>query len=404
MGFSVSCVEVQTFYRDAPPLGMDVEGADDAPTDGSTMIGADATRAVLASIGERVILADLFAFETRAAALEAATLAASTGGATELEAARAAWRDAQATWQRVEVLQLGPAGLLTNTAGGRGLRDLINGWPLLSRCRIDQDTVSPDHADPALLEGGPVNARGLSSLEYLLFYEGGDNGCSATSVINMSGSWAALGDAEVARRRLVQAHSLAVLVHQRATELRSAWDPSAENFLAQLATAGAGSTTYESAQLGLNAISDALVYLYKEVVDYKLGIPAGLRLECTADSCPDQVESRWAGASLAHIRANLGAFRDAYLGAPEGTEGPGFDDLLRSVGATELDARVQAQIAAAFSAFDAIEGNLEAAVVSDHADVVVLHDALRLLADTFRVEVVTILDLSPSMRIEGDND
>lgn len=406
----VGCVEVETFYRDAPAVdlgvpdvpGLDTPGED--AEDAHAMVGAEATRAVLASIGERVILADLRTFEERAAALEAAAQAASTGGATELEAARMAWRDAIAVWQRLEMVQLGPAGLVANTVGGRGLRDEIDGWPLLSRCGIDQRTVSDVHRDAPMLGVDRVDVRGLAAIEYLLFYEAGDNGCSATADINASGSWAALGAPEVTRRRLVYAHTAAAIVHARATTLRTAWEPTGENFLGALATAGDGSAVYSSAQVGLNAISDALVYLYKEVVDYKLGIPAGLRLECTAEACPEQVESRWAHASIDHLRQNLIGFQSAYLGAPAGTDAPGFDDLLRSIGAGALDTRIQGEIAAAFTALEAVDGPLEAAVLTDHADVVTLHEALRVLADSFRIEVVTLLDLQPSMRIEGDND
>jgi len=410
----VSCVEVQAFYRDAPPLAMDVPGRDvprmdtldlDVPeVDAEAVIGADATRAVLASIGERVIFADIVAFHERAQALEAATAAALTGGPTELEASRLAWREAIAVFQRIEMLQVGPAGLVTSTTGGRGLRDVINGWPLITTCRIDLNVVDPTYDDRAAIEAGPINARGLTALEYLLFIDGTANSCPASSRINMDGSWAALGEVGVGRRRAVYAHHLASLVLEHAAELRQAWDPTSGNFLGALSSAGAGSAIYPSAQLGLNAISDALVYLYKEVVDYKVGIPAGIRIECPTDACPEQVESRWAHASLHHLRENLGAFRDTYLGGPEGVDAPGFDDLVRSVGGTELDARIHDLIAQTFAALDAIDGTLEEAVISEVAEVDELARLLRALGDAFRVEVVSLLDLSPAMRIEGDND
>jgi predicted lipoprotein len=410
----VSCVEVQTFYRDAPPLAMDVPARDvprmdtpglDVPeVDADSMTGAAATRAVLASIGERVIYADIVAFHERAQALETATASAMGGGATELEAARLAWRDAIAVFQRIEVLQLGPAGLVTLTTGGLGLRDVINGWPLITTCRIDSNLVDPVYDDRIAIEAGPINARGLTALEYVLFIEGAENGCPASSRINTDGSWAALGAAEVSRRRGVYAHHLASLILEHAVELRQAWDPAGGNFLGALSTAGAGSAVYPSAQLGLNAISDALVYLYKEVVDYKVGIPAGIGIECPTDACPEQVESRWAHASIHHLRANLGAFRDTYLGAPEGSDAPGFDDLVRSVGGTELDARIHDLIAQCFAALDAIDGTLEEAVVSEVDDVAEVARLLRALADAFRVEVVSLLDLAPAMRVEGDND
>ncbi len=409
-----SCVEVQTFYRDAPPSAMDVPerdaprmdtpGLDAVEVDADPMIGADATRAVLASIGERVIYADIVAFHERAQTLESATASLEGGGASELDAARLAWREAIAVFQRIEMLQVGPAGLVTLTTGGRGLRDVINGWPLITTCRIDTNLVDPVYDDRAGIEAGPINARGLTALEYLLFFEGTSNSCPAASRINMDGSWATLGDAEVSRRRAVYAHHVASLVLEHAAELRAAWEPADGNFLGALSNAGNGSAVYPSAQLGLNAISDALVYLYKEVVDYKVGIPAGIRIECPTDACPDQVESRWAHVSVHHLRANVAAFRDAYLGAPEGTDAPGFDDLVRSVGGTELDARLQGLIAQSFAALDAIDGTLEEAVISEVEDVDALAAALRALADAFRIEVVSILDLAPAMRVEGDND
>lgn len=422
-----ACVRVQISYRDvgadardapgidapapdAPSVPMDAPRPDvpamDAPlSDTPLAVGPDATRSVLAAVGELVILASLRDFEAAVAALEAATNAAHTSGsAADRDAARAAWRAAMAIWQRIEAVQLGPAGLSLYTAGGRGLRDEIYAWPLVSRCRMDQDTVSGVHADAALLRAEAVSARGLAAIEYLLFYEPLDNGCGPTAAINTSGAWAALGDAEIARRRLVYAHTAAALVAERARELRLAWDPAGENFLGTLSTAGAGSSVFPTAQAGLNSLSDALFYLYKEVTDLKVGIPAGLYVDCPTATCPDHVESPWADASLDHVRANLEAFRDAYLGAPPGIDAPGFDDLLRSIGAGDLDARIQAAIVAALSAIDPVLVPLERAVDDDHPDVAALHAALRALADLFKVEALTLLDLELPNRLEGDND
>lgn len=402
--------EVDAATVDAPGLDANLDGEIDAAIaedTGPVMIGADATRAVLDSIGTRVIMPLLVQFEADAAALEAATDAWSASPSdTTRDAARAAWRTAMATWQHLEMLQVGPAGLFTTTVAGRGLRDEIFAWPLVSRCRIDQETTEAAFADAALLGVEAVNVRGLAAIEYLLFYDAPDNGCGPTHSINMDGVWAALGDAEVARRRTVYAHAAAVLVHQRATELRTAWDPAGpENFLGTLRTAGAGSTVFATAQAGLNAVSDALFYLYKEVTDNKLGIPAGLRIECTTDICPEAIESLWARASLDHVRANLEAFRDAYLGAPPAiADAPGFDDLLRSIGATTLDDQIQTAIAACFTALDAVEGPLEAALILDHPDVVLLHEALRALGTLFKVDVITLLDLELPTRLEGDAD
>ncbi len=397
---------------DAP--GMDAPRVDandmDAPTfdtatDAYIPTGADGTRAVLASIGENVILASLRDFVSAADRLVLATDAARTLGTPEsLAAAQDAWRDAMRIWQRVEAVQVGPTGIALYTIGGRGLRDTIHSWPFISYCRVDQDTVEGLYDDLTMLRAEPVSVRGMAALEYLLFERTGSNRCTPSAAINADGTWAALGVDEIGRRRTDYAHSVAVIVAEQARVLENVWDPAGENFLGTFATAGSGSTLYPSAQQGLNSLSDALFYIYKEVTDIKIGIPSGIYVDCATATCPDNVEAPFADASLDHVRANIEAFRDAYLGAPAPLDAPGFDDLLRSMGASDLDMRIQAAIVVALAAIDLVDGPLEVAVDTDAADVLILHDDIRAVADLFKVEVLTLLDLELPARLEGDND
>lgn len=431
---SASCMRVEVSFRDVgqpdawapdaarparPDAAIDAPGMDapridandiDAPTfDTATDVyiptGADGTRAVLASIGEHVILAGLRELVDAADRLVAATDAARTLDTPEsLAAAQDAWRDAMRIWQHLEAVQIGPAGLALYTAGGRDLRDTIHSWPFISYCRIDQDTVEGLYGDVTMLRSEPVSVRGMAALEYLLFESTGANRCPATNTINTDGSWAALGAEEIGHRRVDYAHSAAVIVAEQARVLENAWDPAGENFLGTLATAGSGSTLYPSAQQGLNAMSDALFYIYKEVTDIKIGIPSGIYVDCVTATCPDNVEAPFADASLDHVRANLEGFRDAYLGAPPPMDAPGFDDLLRSMGASDLDTRIQEAIVVALAAIDLVDGALEVAVDTDADDVLALHEAIRTVADLFKVEVLTLLDLELPARLEGDND
>lgn len=399
---------IDAFMDDAPRIDandLDATQADAPRMDAPLMGGAEATRAVLASIGENVILASLRDFVTAADRLVVATETASTTDLpADRAAARVAWRDAMDAWQRAEVFQVGPAGLNLYALGGRGLRDEIHPWPLVSFCRMDTNVVEGRYATADMLRPEAVSARAMPSIEYALFQESGANECASTHVINTSGSWAALGDAEVAHRRLVYAHSAAVLVAERARELRDAWEPTGENFLATFSTAGAGSTLYTTAQSALNGLTDSMFYLYKDVVDYKVGIPAGIYIDCPFDTCPDNVESRWAHASIDFIRINLHAFRDGYLGAPPPAEAPGFDDLLVAMGASDLDRRIQDAIELALAALERVAPPLESAVDTDRDDVAELHRTSRAVADLFRVELLTILDLELPNRVEGDND
>lgn len=116
-------------------------------------------------------------------------------------------------------------------------------------------------------------SKGLGALEYLLFYQGTDNGCSADTAINATGSWAALSQDElkVRKRAYAKAAAAEVLIHAR--ELLSAWEKDKGNFLTQLASAGQGSQVFATQQAALNAVSDGLFYLEVVSKDRKLAQP-----------------------------------------------------------------------------------------------------------------------------------
>ncbi|GAB4208542.1 MAG: hypothetical protein OHK0013_27100 [Sandaracinaceae bacterium] len=396
-----SCIEnVSTTNRDSGPPVQDTGAA-------ST---ADDVRAVLANVGENIVLPAYRAMASDLAALEVATarLAADPSEAN-LTAARAAYEQAMRSVQRAEVFQLGPAAPLGSTPGALAMRDEIYAWPLVNPCRIDQETADVTHESTTALAAEPLNVRGLAAMEYLLYVEGTGNACPPTATLNTSGAWAALGDAGVRARRARYASTVAQLARAEADELVAVWE---DGFLTQLRTAGAGSTTYATAQEGLNALSDALFYVYEPLLDMKLGTPAG-SYTCLTTSCPEQVESRWRdraagtsgdGGSLPAMLANLEAFRDGYLGRHGTTDGPGFDDLLRGVGAADLDTRMQAAVAAAIDAIDAVEGPLSVAVVERPAQVAAALMAVDVLGELLKTEFITVLDLELPMRAEGDND
>jgi hypothetical protein len=223
------------------------------------------------------------------------------------------------------------------------------------------------------------------------------------------GSWAALGEAEVWSRRARYAHTATVLARATVDDLVVRWEG---GFLERLRTAGAGSATFPTAREGLNALSDALFYVYEPLLDLKIGRPAGL-YTCVTTSCPEDVESPWrdavapdgdAGGSLRALRVNLETFEDAYLGRADGVDGRGLDDLVRYFGADDLDRRMQEAIDRAQAALDAIEGPLHVAVVSRNAEVVLAVEAIDALTTLMKDELVPLLQLALPMRADGDND
>ncbi|MDX2053350.1 MAG: imelysin family protein [Polyangiaceae bacterium] len=311
-----------------------------------------------------------------------------------------AWLSTQRAWQHAELFRFGPAGRSTEP-GGRDLRDHIYGWPLISRCKIEEQLVSQAYALPTFSDT-TINGRGLGALEYLLFYKGSDNACSAFSPIN-AGAWVALGPVELAQRKRAYALAAASDVVARANSLLSFWDPASGNFCKEVTQAGTGSTTFGSTQLALNAVSDALFYMDEEFKDWKLGRPSGL-VECAGLSCPEAVEAPYAGASLDNLRANVSGFRSLFQGCGQGHSGLGFDDWLIAVGASDLNARM-------FGALDQLEQKLKAVPVpledlvrTDLARAQELHAAAKALTDLLKTEFVTLLNLDLPKSVEGDND
>lgn len=345
-------------------------------------------------------------FATDAAVLASAT--ATYGAApddTNREAARAAFRSAMERWQLIEAMPIGPLSPL-DVPGGLDLRDAIHAWPLVSRCGVEQVVVSKAYEAPDYVATSLVNTRGLASLEYLLFYEGEDNECSAAASLNSQGTWDALGPQERRARKAKLAALLAADVKVRADALANAWSPAPEggDFGRTLATAGEGSTVYATLPKAVNALSDALFYIEHQVKDRKLARPIGL-LECETGRCPEKLESRFADRDLAYIRQNVVAFRRAVTGCDLPGGDVGFDDVLRSLGAVDLADRLLAAIDAALAVVDMFPGgSLRASIAADAVAATQLHGAIKAITDLLKTEIVTLLDLELPKRIEGDND
>lgn len=364
-------------------------------------------RAFIEHVGDHIIFPRYQAFEAAAAALRDATAAYATSlSATDLAAARAAWEAANDLWQQAEVFLVGPAGLMGQVAAGEDLRDQIYSWPIVNRCRVDQEIVEKAYEDTAAFAAEAVNVRGLAALEYLLFYEGTENACAPQSVINAQGQWAAIPVAEFPARRARYAQTLGVDLLARATTLRAAWDSTGQNFLSEWKLAGQGSATYPTAQEALNALSDAVFYIEADLKDMKIGRPAGI-IDCTTATCPEALEGGPAKRSRLNALQNLQTFQDIFLGdtARVPTAGPGFDDLLRAVGADALADAMTADVATALALLEALPADFSELLTPEQLPKLVeVHTALRALSTRLKTEFISVLDLELPQRAEGDND
>lgn len=357
---------------------------------------------LLTSITDNVVLVALDDFWLKAQALEAAAAAFATSSSdTDKEAAKQAWRAAMLSWQHVELMQLGPAGSATEVAGGADFRDEIYSWPIVNRCRVDQETVEENYNNSTAFVAEPVNVRGLDALEYLLFNDSAANACPPQNVINTAGGWDAIAG-QLPAHRAAYAATLAKLVAVEAQALRAAWS---QGFADELRNAGQGASSYPSAHAALNAVSDAMFYIESETKDVKLAAPVGLS-DCDVMVCPDKLEFALSQASKGAIEHNLLAFESMFYGGPPDQEDAvGFDDWLVALGAGELATEMGDAIVVAKGALAAIEeDDLAVALADDRESVEALYFAIKGVTDKFKVDVVTVLDLDLPNKVQGDND
>lgn len=362
-----------------------------------------ATAALLSGVGPEVVVPALAVFESDVEVLgEAvdawqAALVAGGDGLAERGVAQDAWVIAMASWQRLELMQIGPAGSSLSAIGGQDLRDEIYSWPTTNPCRVDQETVAGGYAAPGFHEQGLVNTYGLDALETLLF-SGPDNACPNQVDINSTGSWAALGEDGVAKARAAYAVAVVAGVVDTASRLSDAWDPSGGDFSGKLALTTAGSP-YASEQEALNAVFDGLFYLETGTKDGKLAVPLGLQ-DCADESCPEAVELWASGTSLAAIEGNLLGFDALFSGGADG----GFEACLEAAGHGDLAVEIRTKTDAALARVQGLEDPLSVLVVESPDEVRALHDDVKAVADLLKGDLATVMVLEVPAEAAGDND
>lgn len=376
-------------------------GGESGPTDSFDR------RAMLANIGENVILATYTEFRDAAQELKDATAAArvavgTSAGVATLDSARNAWIVATDLWQQAELYQVGPAGSEEATLQGEFLRDRIYAWPAISTCGIDQEIVNQNHDDPGYFDTAFVDVYGLYALEYLLFSEDPEDTCPSGTGIDAA--WDALTATELAQRRADYADAVAGNLVSGAQALIDAWSPSGGAFLRTFSEAGTPGNPYGQAHDAVNDLFGALYYLDLMTKDDKLGIPAGIHVECPTATCLDRIESPWAGRSKENIAANLRGWRRVLLGGDTAAAGIGFDDFLTELGAADVAADVETRTDAAIVAVEAIPGTLEEAIASSDPSVAAAHTAVKGVTDILKSQFISVLDLRIPEGPGVDND
>ncbi len=360
------------------------------------------TRAALLDAFGTCIYSEIEAFEGQSQAFaQAANDAIANPGQAQSDRVQAAWQSTIDIWQRLELMQLGPAGRKTHP-GGRDLRASIYSWPYRDHCELDRNLASEIYAtNPSDVSR---EAKGLWAAEYLLFATGITNACEPDDGINTDGSWLDLDENTLALRRTNYAALTANTVAETAATLLDAWSPTGDDFLGELTQAGSGSRTYGKKRVAINAVSDALGYLEWGIKDNKLARPLGI-IACGKPDCSDYLEARYSRRSKEHLRNNMLGFQKLFKGCGVDNAGLGFDDYLYARGAASLAEDIDAATRGVLDAIDAIEApDLVTALEDDEQSVRALHGTLSTLSTLLRNEFIIVLNLELPQMVQGDND
>jgi len=336
-------------------------------------------------------------FENGARAL-ADELAEHVSGPTtdSLDKVKAAYGSAFELLSTNESLQFGPLSAQSESAGkdsyqGKGLRELMYSWPLSARCRVEDQVAQRAYTQD--MKSVLVAGRGMFALDYLLFYPGSDTACLASSSTGQK--WLALSADDIVGGKLEYASAVADDILLQAQTLRAAWASDGGNFGPLFIDA----TGYPSEQEAMKVLAWALLYLEREVKDWKLGVPSGH----TATAPVSVAEAAFSGLKIGPIRQNLRGFRALFQGCGSDGEGLGFDDWLREAGHPEL----ATEIIAAYRDAQAIaDGSPELDTLTPE-QLEALYQAVKALTDLLKNDLFgagSPLGLTLPPGLEGDTD
>jgi predicted lipoprotein len=365
-------------------------------------------KALVVNVADNVVTPAMKDFESKAANLDSAVAAwrADQANAGLKSDAQEAWNQVMLAWQAVEVMQTGP---LVDNSGV--LRDSIYSWPSTSTCAVDQEVIEAEKqgANYDIRERTPLR-KGLAALEYILYTDTLNHTCPAST--DSTAGWNDRGESERLSARLGYAEAASGRIKSRAEEVITKWASGADNFRDELVNAGTGDSRFGSNQEAVNALSDALFYIEKQVKDVKLAEPLDLKgnkCDQGAPACGALVENPFSERSKEHIRQNIETFQQMFLGnAADGTEGMGFDDLIDSVSDGEnVSAAMEADINEALDALDALDlmSLKEAVTDSNGVNLAVgVHESTKKITDRLKNDFLAVLGLTIPAAAAGDGD
>jgi predicted lipoprotein len=255
-----------------------------------------------------------------------------------LAAAQAQWRATRRPWESSEGFLFGPVD-----EGGYDPR--LDSWPVN---KVDLDNIlgsNVDLTDPEVIELLDNSVKGFHTIEYLLFDDG--SGTAGSLYFGSNDLDDIVDTLQAEPRRIEYLLGVTDNLTEAATELADAWDPSKDDFAAEVSGAGKTSTRWLSQQSALQEIIEAIAGIADEVANGKITDPY-------QQHDPRLVESQFSFNSLTDFTNNIESIRNVYEGhSPQGCSAAGLSAYVATVNPA-LDTKIRTQIQNAKNAINAI--------------------------------------------------
>jgi len=280
---------------------------------------------------------------------------------THLDAARSAWRNVRATWEKSEAFLFGPVSTNNIDPGS-------DTWPVDFNA-LDSLLNSPNAFTQVFMQSLGDELKGYHPAEYILW---GQNGNKTA--------------AQLQARELEYLIALTADLQIKTTLLRNAWDPAVNgNYSLEVIHAGTTQSLYPSQKAALEEIVNAMAGICDEVANGKIAEPF-------VASDPTLEESPFSQNSLIDFKNNISGVELVYYGRFV-NDGDGLEDFLKKNNLT-LHNKIVNQLNNALSAFNGITVPFGQAIVSQPTQVQHLIDRINELKSTLEDELIPFIQVT----------
>jgi predicted lipoprotein len=219
--------------------------------------------------------------------------------------------------------------------------------------------------DPAYMQTLDETSTGLAAIEYLIF---GTNHDNAESVI--------LAFKDTGTRRGAYLRALCQDLKRQSDQLLYDWSIAGNGYINNFMAA---SGPERNSSLGV--LTDNIISILSVIKDDRIGTPLGVN---NGAPNPGQVESKYGGASITFIRAELQSVQQIFTGMRTTAFGVKalywlLDQADTKFGDVKLSAAIEAQFADIFLKIDLIEIPLEQAIVTSPQQVADVYESIEKL-------------------------